>query len=234
MVTIASVSDIHGQWARKDLVYPPADVLVFAGDILKNYSYDRDEDATKQLVELQKFAEFLGTFPYEEIIVVAGNHDFVFERKHTKQAARTILKRGAREAIHYLEDQAVKLFDLVWYGSPWQPFFYDWAYNFPETDTDRRVARSYWAKIPDNTNVLITHGPPYKILDQCMDGREVGCPELRKKTDFLVANGSLKLHIFGHIHVSAGVKVIDQTVFKNTAILGEDYMSYRPITVEEI
>jgi len=241
MVTIATVSDIHGQWKRP--VYPPADVLIFAGDIFKNYDWDRDIDAEKQLVELREFTSFLCSLPYNEIIVVAGNHDFVFERA-TRAKAIEILDD---HAITYLQDSEViikasdgkgssRIGDGKYkvYGSPWQPFFCNWGFNFPSPELNpmraKEAAKACWAKIPKDVDILITHGPPEGILDECPDGRHVGCPQLRRKLDEI----SPKLHVFGHIHASAGKDKVFDTVFKNTAILGEDYFFMRDITVEEV
>ena len=250
--TIATVSDIHGQWYRPDLHYPPADILILAGDILKNYSWDRDKDAEEQLDEIQRLATYLAKLPYQEIIVVAGNHDFAFQRPHTKVMARKLL---TDLRIHYLEDEALTLdfkssaegvrVPIRFYGSPHQPYFHNWAFNFPPMSKDggndmraKAAAKACWEAIPTNTDVLITHGPPHKIMDRCPNGLEVGCPELRRVTDRLAKSSDsgkgLKLHVFGHIHHSAGKADYYGAIFKNTALLGEDYMFLRDITVESV
>ena len=78
------------------------------------------------------------------------------------------------------------------YGSPWQPEFCGWAYNLPRG----QALADKWAMIPDDTDILVTHGPPAGILDG-----DLGCLNLRRRVDEL----NLKLHVFGHIHYSWGV-----------------------------
>ena len=252
MVKIASLSDIHGQWTRPK--YLPADVLVCAGDLLKNYSYDRNQDARAQLAEVRQFVKHLEQQPYQEVFVVAGNHDFVFENKDTRFEAQKILED---HGLIYLEDESISLkfaeeadpakpgvVEYEWikfYGSPMTPWFHSWAFNFNEHDRIGGFAQAKrtWAKIPDDTNVLITHGPPRNILDLCPNDERVGCPELRNVVNRLVAKGSLKACYMGHIHMSAGIQLMDsgsggKCMFKNTALLGEDYKTLKEITVEEI
>ena len=81
---------------------------------------------------------------------------------------------------------------VKFWGSPWQPAFYDWAFNVPR---GRQLAEM-WALIPDDTDVLITHTPPYGILDQVENGELVGCEDLREA----LLRVKPKLHVFGHIH----------------------------------
>lgn len=236
---VAGVSDIHGMWDQ--ISYPPADILCFAGDILKNYSYDRRQDAFVQLEELAKLNAFLGNLKdsgtYKEIFVVAGNHDFVFE--HLEKYAREMLTNAV-----YLQDETVNFGGpdgKIWkiHGSPWQPWFYDWAFNFPDHNANffraRAHAQSTWAMIPDDADILVTHGPPEGLLDQCYDGQRVGCRYLRER----ITDLKLHLHIFGHIHYSYGTKVLGgfgphSTIFMNAAACGEDYKPDNPIQVVEV
>lgn len=229
-LTIASVSDIHGQWA--EIEYPPADVLVFAGDILscKNFAYySKIECAHTQLEELERFNEHLRNLKkagtYKEIIVVAGNHDFVFER----------LNKEAREKMAdaiYLQDESCVVDGVKFHGSPWQRWFWDWAFNLPNHNENfaryRAHARRIHGLIEDDTNVLITHGPPCGILD-ITRGENVGDPFLTKRLDELK---NLKAHFFGHIHVSYG-RYTDPNgrQYINTAICNERYDPVNPIPV---
>lgn len=236
MTTIACASDIHGMWDQ--IEYPKADFLVFAGDILKNYSYDRDQDAIDQVGELTKLNNHLFWLKdegiYKEVIIVAGNHDFAFERLPK-------LARKQLSDVIYLQDEAITLGGsdgelIKFYGSPWQPWFYNWAFNFPNHKTMdyERMAhaalctRMCWALIPDDTDVLITHGPPRDILDMCYDGTHPGCEHLKER---LIKLPKLKAHIFGHIHFSYGQKKISRTQFVNAAVCGENYRPNNPIQV---
>jgi Icc-related predicted phosphoesterase len=226
---IAVASDTHGMW--DSLNYPAADVLVFAGDILRNYSRDRHMDAHQQLLELDRLNDFAAQLiargDYKHIVLVAGNHDFVFQRIN-KEA------RKALTNITYLQDEEVIIDGVKFYGSPWQPWFYDWAFNFPNPGINAARARSHarvcWAKIPSDTNVLITHGPPKDILDAVVYGDHVGCPYLRDRVDSLE---KLKLHCFGHIHYSYGIQG-HNPIFLNAAVCGENYKPDNPIRMVNI
>jgi len=85
---------------------------------------------------------------------------------------------------------------VKFYGSPWQPRFFDWAFNL---DRGEEIKKK-WDLIPMDTDVLITHGPPYGILDLTHEGEKVGCEELMKA----VLRVQPKIHIFGHIHEAYG------------------------------
>ena len=89
--------------------------------------------------------------------------------------------------------------------------------------------------IPDNTDVLVTHGPALGMLDETYSGEGVGCQFLRERVDEL----HLKLHIFGHIHHSYGTRVTDglgptPTTFMNAAACDEEYQPTNPLQVVEI
>jgi Icc-related predicted phosphoesterase len=242
---IAGISDIHGLWAErvetKDgkvhwpsrITYPPADVLVFAGDVLGNYWGDK-YDSELQMAELARLNEFLGTKiadgTYKHVIFVAGNHDWCFQKR---PESKDILTNA-----HYLQDSGVEIEGVKFWGSPWQPWFWDWAFNFPDHNDNffraRAHARATWGMIPDDTDVLITHGPPLGILDETFQGMGVGCQFLRERIHDL----SLKLHVFGHIHYSYGTKVMGgfgpTTTFMNAAACDEEYQPTNPIQIVEI
>ena len=207
--------------------YPVADVLAFAGDILGNYSWDKRADAKLQLHELVKFNERMGELKragiYQEIVVVGGNHDKCFDQ--VLPECMDILKNA-----RYLQDEAAEILGRKFYGSPWQPWFggHVWSFNFPPHKYEdggnpaqaRAHARRCWARIPDDTEVLITHSPPHGTRDMVDRGEMVGCPELAAKVQTLP---NLKLHVFGHIHHGRGQTVRkfgDREVrFVNTAMV---------------
>jgi Icc-related predicted phosphoesterase len=118
------------------------------------------------------------------------------------------------------------------YGAPWQPRFYDWAFNL-----NRGVELAEkWRLIPDDIDVLITHGPPHGILDE-VPGKfgyeNVGCEELRRRIEEISINGKLKLHVFGHIHCGYGRAERFGVKFVNAAGCDETYEPVQPpISVE--
>lgn len=177
---IVAVADTHGY--EVDLgALPEGDVLVHAGDLCRRGT----------LQELATVADWLRALPHRHKIVVAGNHDFCFQG----QAAAAVAMLG--DECIYLRDSGVALEGVRFWGSPWQPRFFDWAFNL---DRGPELAE-VWARIPNTTDVLITHGPPRGYGDTTWDGRREGCDDL------LVAVERVKpaLHFFGHIHEDRGV-----------------------------
>jgi len=226
---IATVSDIHGHW--NEIIYPPADVLIFAGDILKNHLRDRTADAHAQLTELARFSlhcETLLNGTYKHIVFCPGNHDWCFD-KLPKEA---IEKLGPK--VIYLHDRGAIIDGVKFYGSGWTPWFWDWALNHPNPGKDpaaaRRSAQLCWAAVPDDTNVLVTHGPPQGILDLTKENEHVGCPHLKDAVVRLLKN-DLKLHVFGHIHHSYGKTMVQKTLFVNTSICTERYTPDNPVPI---
>jgi Icc-related predicted phosphoesterase len=122
------------------------------------------------------------------------------------------------KGLHYLQDSGVEINGVKFWGSPWQPWFHDWAFNL-KTSTQ---LRSKWNLIPTDTDVLLTHGPPFGILDRTQrTGESVGCHELL----LAVRRVSPKLHVFGHIHEGYGMKQVGETLFANASTCT---LQYRP------
>jgi len=161
---------------------PEGDILLCAGDITA-----KGERST-----IDDFNQWIGELPYKATIVVAGNHDFCLEKSISKS------ERLLSNAI-YLQDDFFEYEGIKIYGSPWQPEFYDWAFNLPRGEPLRKV----WAKIPEDTDVLVTHGPPWGVLDEVPQRHSghLGCEDLTARLD----NLHVKLHVFGHIHSSYGI-----------------------------
>ena len=194
---------------------PDADVLVHAGDALGRGT----------LSELDKFCAWLDKQQqYNHIIYIAGNHDGCLQDPTTSTQAR---KMVAGAGAVYLQDDSVMIDGLKFYGSPWQPEFCNWAFNLPRG----HQLREKWAKIPDDTAVLVTHGPPHMIGDQVPDGRNEGCRDLRTRVDELQ---QLKLHVYGHIHFSSGLHTFMGKPFVNAAICTERYEPINPPIVVDI
>ncbi len=161
--------------------------------------------------------------------MISGNHDWFCQRN-----TRTVRTIAANAGVHYLQDEAIILDGIKFYGSPWQPYFGAWAFNFRGSQEQNQGlyeqdARACWAKIPDNTDVLITHGPPKNILDE-VQGRYrrknpehcfVGCQYLRDT----VLEVEPLVHAYGHIHEGYGQTQIfgKQTIFVNAAQLDGEY-----------
>ena len=125
-----------------------------------------------------------------------------------------------------MEDSGIEVEGYKFYGSPWSPRFFDWAFNADIGDDIQK----WWDKIPTETDILITHGPPHKILDQCRDGYNAGCPILLKEIQTRIKP---MYHIFGHIHEAYGMKKVRETTFINASSVTLDYKPFHsPIVFE--
>jgi len=100
---------------------------------------------------------------------------------------------------------------LCIYGSPWQPEFCDWAFNLERGPDSARV----WAKIPANTDVLITHGPPQGYGDFTSSGFACGCEDMLAVLKDMQTPP--RVHIFGHIHEAYGHWTDGKTLFINAS-----------------
>lgn len=202
MLTLVLLSDTHNR--HRDVTVPPGDVFLYAGDLTNR----------GQFAVIEDFNSWLGTLPHRHKVVICGNHDLTFERDPDEA------QRRITNAI-YLQDAAVEIEGLKIWGSPWQPRFHDWAFNL---DRGEPIAEK-WRLIPDDTDILITHGPPAGIMDWTFREVAVGCADLLAR----VRQVWPKLHLFGHIHEAAGVVDDGGTLFVNASSLTEDAM--RPAVV---
>jgi len=198
-VRIVAISDTH--MMHESLHIPDGDVLVHAGDFCGH----------GVVAEVVRFDAFLATLPHRHKVVIAGNHDWCFEREPA--AARAALAHAT-----YLQDEGVELDGVRFWGSPWQPEFLSWAFNLPLG----APLRAKWALIPPATDVLVTHGPPRGLGDRCFDGRQVGCPDLLAAIDRIMP----RLHISGHIHEGYGTTHRGPTRCVNASSCD---VRYRPI-----
>jgi Icc-related predicted phosphoesterase len=203
---IVCLSDTHNLHDR--IRVPEGDLLLHAGDATNR--------GTEK--EVSAFTDWLAAQPHRHKVVVAGNHDFLFERQ----------PGVARAHVHgavYLQDDAVEIEGIRIWGSPWQPEFYDWAFNLPRG----AALREKWDLIPEGTDVLITHGPPQGVRDG-VDGRPEGCADLLEA----VRRVRPRLHLFGHIHEGYGREERDGTTFVNASICDRGYRPVNPPVVVDL
>lgn len=117
--------------------------------------------------------------------------------------------------VTYLHNSGINIEGLNIWGSPDTPAFYGWAFN-----RTQRELQEHWKTVPDNTDILVSHGPAYGVLDALEDGTMVGDIELMKRINKLP---KLKLHVFGHIHPSYGSVEVDGSTRVNASILNDSY-----------
>lgn len=164
--------------------------------------------------DILSFNHWLGDQPFRHRVVCAWNHDRYFEA--SPQQARAFLTNAI-----YLENAGVTIDNVTFWGSPYTPEFLNWAFMYPRGSSARR----YWDLIPDSLDVLITHGPPFGILDQTVPGEaHLGCEELLNA----VERKKPGVHLFGHIHGGAGTFENEATRFANAAYLNERYKPLDP------
>jgi len=200
---IVTISDTHALHFGVEKL-PEGDVLVHAGDFM-NSGYD--------LQDIRSFNNWLGEQSFRHKVVCAGNHDRYFE--NCPQEARSLLTNAT-----YLENTGVTIDNVTFWGSPYTPEFLNWAFMYP-----RGSGAKYWDHIPLGLDVLITHGPPFGILDQVAPGEvHLGCAELLES----VEQKKPKIHLFGHIHGGAGTFERGATRFVNAAYLNEQYKPLKP------
>jgi Icc-related predicted phosphoesterase len=194
---LACLSDTHTFY--EEVSVQPADVLIHAGDWNCYYSKS-----------LKKFIKWLKKQPVKHCVVVAGNHD-KFAEQENKKTREYFEKAG----IHYLENSGVEIDGVKFWGSPYTPKFMNWWFMSERGDK----ILTHWKKIPAGTDVLITHGPPFGILDGDYYANgdlkaNVGCMDLLN----MVKELKPKLHVFGHIHADYGVEQREETLFVNCAL----------------
>lgn len=195
-------SDLHGKLPQ----IPECDVLIIAGDIVPLNAH---HPVRARQWFRSTFADWLASIPAKRVIAIAGNHDIIF------QAATQLMPELPWT---YLEDSGCEVEGLKVWGTPWQPRFFDWAFNLDEPELAER-----WQLIPDDTDILVVHGPPRGCGDWSTFGNEhCGSPSLRKRIEEVQP----RLVVCGHIHGGYGRYSIGATTVLNVAHVNEDY---RPV-----
>lgn len=199
---ILHISDTHNFFEPHFKYNLDVDIIVCTGDA---------QCYTK--TEFQNFVEWYQGFPILYKIYVAGNHDkFIYEN-------RKFCKKVFEEAgIIYLDKESVTIDGIKFYGEPTTPEFGKWYFM-----AERGRMMKHWGQVPDDVDVLLTHGPPKGILDLTQnrqgDFELCGCTSLMKRIQTLE---KLKLICFGHIHnyksiVNVGLRIIDKVTYSNAA-----------------
>jgi Icc-related predicted phosphoesterase len=173
-IKIIVISDTHGYHSR--LAIPDGDILIHAGDMTEYGTHE----------EVEAFDEFLGRLPHRHKLVVAGNHEICLQDDPGWMLFHNAV---------YLEDEAITVEGIRFYGSPYQPWFHGMAFNLPRGP----ALKARWQRIPASTDILITHTPPFGQLDT-VDNQHVGCQDLLRR----VREIKPRFHVFGHIHECYG------------------------------
>ncbi len=210
-INITLISDTHLVFNDVNSL-PGGDILIHAGDVSKRGRID----------EIYEFLTFFESIPnYKHKVFIAGNHDFRFE--DDPNSIMELLNRFPN--LNYLENKLIEIEGIKIWGSPIQPWFHDWAFNRTRGDQIKK----YWDMIPADIDILVTHGPPFGILDRTRTGERVGCEDLLESLKRIKP----KIHVFGHIHEGYGTIERDDVLFVNASVLNLSYQATQnPITVE--
>jgi len=195
------ISDTHMR--HEELGPLSGDVLIHCGDFLKHEETETD---------LDNIDRWFGQQDFGLIVCIGGNHDFALQARSERTT------QCFHNAV-YLEDSALQYEGVNFYGAPWTPELRFFAFF-----QDRAGLQKKWDLIPEDTHVLITHTPPYDILDKSSRGLVLGCPLLMRRVKSIAP----VLHCFGHVHASAGQETVDGTHFVNAASIRKPDMPLRP------
>lgn len=229
MTTICALSDLHGELPSE---MPDADILIIAGDI-SPLQIDQDINNSWQWLD-NVFVPWARKFPYRYRLFIAGNHDFAIQAQ-----LKYFQDYIDPEDIQFLHDKATVIEGHKFYGTPWVPNLKHWAFY-----GDRTLLKEKFAAIPNDTDVLIAHGPPYRV--GMSDGTyeydpnrghyldHVGCPEL----NVAITRVAPRHVICGHIHEGHGHYYYEFSENQhcdlwNVSILDEFYVPrHRPVVFE--
>ena len=217
-LTVTLISDTHAKHNRLRDDLPGGDLLIHAGDFMTSGYHAH---------EARNFFEWYDKIvTYDTKVFIAGNHDRIMQNEPEKMKGELT----GYKTIEYLEDDWMGMYydgpngehheDIVRiYGSPWQPEFFQWAYNLPRNGEELKAK---WDAIPENMDILVTHGPAWGFLDDTEGrrGTHLGCELLAERIKTIKP----KIHVCGHIHSGYGHYFDGHTHYFNASVLNEQYM----------
>lgn len=240
---LVHISDTHGEKYHNNLIIPECDVLVHTGDI----------GGRTTCFELVEFLEWFNKQPAKIKIFIAGNHDLCLDKDYWRKEkdkgnlyGQLKWQEEYAEAQRFIQEYNNVVYlcnnefiyeSVKFYGSPISPSFHKehWAFN---ADNGKEIMK-YWGMIPSNVNVLLTHTPVYKVLDNLGNRKRDGEDENAGSKDLLNVIkkrlNKLQLHCSGHIHENVGIKLeaISNTrncLFSNQAVIsnGGEQLIFKP------
>lgn len=225
---IVAISDIHGNLLKANYL-PSGDILCICGDIMP-LSIQRYQYQSTFWMQ-NEFQKWIQSLPYKHIVIVPGNHDFIFGFLYKIKSIDEINTHlNLPSNVHLLIDSECNIDGYTFWGSPWCPDLKKWAFY-----ADHNTLIEKFNKIPNNVDVLLTHCPPKindygRVLEQGFNYlKNFGCQELAD----IVEEKKPKLHIFGHVHSgSHEIQNVGETKFCNVSILSELYtVTYKPTII---
>lgn len=205
---ILHISDTHNHHRelQRQMKIPSADVIIHSGDVC----FRGDDE------QVTDFLDWFSKLPIKHKILVPGNHDFYFEGKCFETP----------EEIHVLIGRGIEIEGVKFWGSPFTVQEFAWAFQFFQHDQE-----VHWKTIPDDTNVVITHGGAYCGLDLDSQNLRTGDKFLSQRLKELK---DIKLHLHGHIHAAHGVMRHGNLVTVNSSICDQKYKATQNPHIIEI
>jgi len=206
MKRIIACSDTHGKHLY--LPVPEGDVFIFAGDFEIRNTFDLIEMST-----------WLDNLPHKNVVAIFGNHDFT--EHYPKENMKQMFGR-----VHLLFNESIIVDGLKIWGSPYCPYFNNWAWMQPDN-----MLAEIWATIPLETEIVVTHSMPYGILDGVLPRMQsVGSLTLRDR----IKDIHPYIQIGGHLHESYGQYTDGKTDYYNVAVMDEQYKIVNPCTIIDV
>lgn len=203
------ISDTH--CFHHGLKIPDTDIVIHSGDATNTI------DVAFNTNEMLDFLEWFAKLPFKRKIFVPGNHDV------SLWVGSVTIEQFADHGIDVLINSEVEIDGFKIWGSPYTPRLFDhytnWAWGLKRSDMDK-----VWSLIPDDTDILVTHGPPKGILDLCRDHENKDAPVQAGDKILLNKANEIKprAHLFGHIHdeksyINFGTFFRNEVLFSNGA-----------------
>ena len=219
---ISCLSDLHGFLINKYMI-PECDLIIISGDLCPVVNHNVNFQVKWLNEDFNNWCKSLDT----PVICCGGNHDWAYEKCPEK-----IFNKD----YTYLHERGIKFKDINIFGLNWQLTFYNWAFNLPEEELAKK-----WELIPDDTDIIICHGPAYgygdlvpgqpnyRDDDAWPQAEHVGSPSMLRKIEQV----SPRLYCHGHIHSGYGSYKHNETIIVNASLLNEQYkLVNKPIVVE--
>lgn len=193
---VVLISDTHGLHDR--LKVPNGDMIIHAGDV--------SGSGTES--EVLSFLNWFSSLNFKHKVFVAGNHDFILEERSS------LVDGYLCKGVTYLQNSSIEIEGLKIYGSPYTPNLNDWAFL-----KSKKEMKKEWDLVPNDLDILVTHSPPYKILDYTILDGNIGCQYPLNR----VLEVNPRIHVFGHVHEAHGMVEISGTKYFNACSLDENY-----------
>ncbi|PWY66747.1 Metallo-dependent phosphatase [Aspergillus heteromorphus CBS 117.55] len=192
-VRVVCISDTHNTQPQ----LPDGDILIHAGDLTQSGTQG----------ELNAQIERLDAQPHRHKVVIAGNHELCLDPRFSDTATTInwkslIYLQNTSTTLEFGDDYTPRRLKV--FGSPYTPKHGNWAFECLRTNS------RFWGDvgIPEDTDILITHGPPRGHLDLGW----LGCSLLLERLWEIKRRP--RLHVFGHIHGGYGAEIVCWDAFQ--------------------